>query len=138
MHFFELVHDYQLLRAKGAMVPLDEGERAQLAGLLQMLRGDAASDERRATPRLLCPLPVHLSSAGFGFVRGALRNVSGDGAALEAEVDVAPGDTLLVHLDAGRTSYRFPAEVVWRRGSRLGLRFEGRPGRAEREGFRAA
>lgn len=136
---FDIIHDYRMLRAKSDSldIPLDDAERARLAGLERLLRGDVpgADEERdnRVMPRLPSPIPVHFT-APAGFETGRIRNVSGGGMAILTSRPAPIGAHTLIRLidDDRGVEYLFPARVVWRTGGArpgMGVAFDGLPTR---------
>jgi hypothetical protein len=117
-NLFEMIFEYQLLRGKEQLVPLDDDERVRLYGLGQLLSGERG-DVQRQMPRLPYPTGVQYTMPG-GFGVGAVKNLSGLGVAI-------------VRVEEGGTEYFFPCRVCWSRqehATGMGLAFDGVPTRA--------
>ena len=144
MNLFDLLHEYQHLRAKAGLVELEESERKRWQHLSNLM-GNVPGDRRRS-PRFgfQRPLPVLLiAGAGEGFQRAKLREVGVEGAALELDSTGVTRITvpllLLVDDEARGLRFELPALVAWQTDSMIGLRFEGMPRkRALTGGSRAA
>lgn len=133
MHVFDIVHDLQRLRAKSALVPLDAAEQARLDELTRLVVG--AGDEDDDEPsliRLLRPLPCHLALPLRGFVEAELRTIGSEGLILGTDEALAPGESVLVHVDAFGARYTFPCRVDLHTALGLVVTFDGVP-RRERE-----
>lgn len=112
MHIFDLLHDLQLLRAKSAMVPLDDVESTQLANLTLRVCGDGSEDETTLI-RMLRPMPVQLVVSGRGFVNARLRVLSGDGFTIQCEEhELTPGENILVRIELEQVVYTFPCTIT--------------------------
>lgn len=113
MHIFDLIHDLQLLRAKSAMVPLEDAESAELAALTRRLCGEEGTEEETTLIRMLRPMPVQLVVSGRGFVDARLRVLSGEGFTIQCEQhELQPGESILVRIELEQVSYTFPCVVV--------------------------
>ena len=112
MHIFDLIHDLQLLRAKSAMVPLDDAESARLAALTRRVCADG-DEEESTLIRMLRPMPVQLVVSGRGFVAARLRVLSGEGFTIQCDQhELQPGESILVRIELEQVSYTFPCVVV--------------------------
>ena len=143
MQLFDLLHDYQHLRAKESLVPLEPAEAARLEGLERLLCGECEEDERRVAPRFGFPrpLPVQIAPRGSqGFLAARLREIGAQGAALEVAMPLPEGRLILYFDDVPRRlRYEMPAVLVWQAGGHAGIRFEGMPARRSgNEGNQAA
>jgi len=132
MHVFDLVHELQRLRAKGALVPLDAAERAQLETLTGLVAGACDEDDEPSLIRLLRPLPCHLALPLRGFVDAELRTIGAEGLILGTDEALTPGDRVLVHVDAFGAHYTFPCRVDLHTALGVVLSFDGVP-RRERD-----
>jgi hypothetical protein len=130
-NLFEMIFEYQWLRGKEALVPLDDDERARVYGLGQLLTGER-SDPQRRMPRLPCPTAVQYTMPG-GFGVGAVKNLSGLGIAIATRKPLPVGARTVVRAEEGGKEYFFPCLVCWSRSehaSGMGLAFDGVPTRA--------
>ncbi len=130
-NLFEMIYEYQLLRGKDQLVPLDEDELARLYGLGRLLAGEHA-DAHRAMPRLPYPGGVQFTMPG-GFGLGAVKNLSGVGMAIATRKPLAVGARTVIRVEESGTEYFFPCRVVWSRREHshgMGLAFDGVPTRA--------
>ena len=110
MQLFDLLHDYQHLRAKAALVALEPSEAVRLEGLEALLGGGPAHDERRRATRFGFPraLPVHVVPKGHGgFVPAQLRELGAEGASLFLDEPLAQGERVLLCFDDEERSLRF-------------------------------
>ena len=135
-NLFEMIYEYQHLRGKQDHldVPLEDGERARLVGLEQLLSGEAVGDARRSMPRLPVPTRVLFTLPG-GFETGEIKNVSGTGLAIATRRPPEIGTRIVVRVEEGTSGveYFFPCRVVWRRMAAnvgMGVAFDGVPGRS--------
>lgn len=136
-NLFEMIYEYQLLRGKQDRldVPLDEVEKARLAGLEQLLSGDAIGTAgRRGMTRVTLPKRVLFTTAG-GFETGDVKNLSGSGLAIATRRPPDIGTRIVVRVEeAGGVEYFFPCRVVWRRLASnvgMGVAFDGVPTRSQ-------
>ena len=134
MQLFDLLHDYQHLRAKAALVALEPSEAVRLEGLEALLGGGPAHDERRRATRFGFPraLPVHVVPKGHGgFVPAQLRELGAEGASLFLDEPLTQDERVLLCFDDEERSLRFemPAVLVWQHDGQAGIRFEGMPAR---------
>jgi len=130
-NLFEMIFEYQLLRGKEQLVPLDDDERVRLYGLGQLLTGER-SDAKRAMPRLPYPTGVQFTMPG-GFGVGAVKNVSGLGVAIATRKPLPVGARTVIRVEEGGSEYFFPCRVAWSRKEHshgMGLAFDGVPTRA--------
>lgn len=130
-NLFEMIFEYQQLRGREQLVPLDDDERARLYGIGQLLAGERA-DAQRAMPRLPYPTGVQFTMPG-GFGVGAVKNVSGMGIAIATRRPLAVGARTVVRVEENGSEYFFPCRVVWSRREHsqgMGLAFDGVPTRA--------
>ena len=137
MQLFDLLHDYQHLRAKQRLVSLEPAEAAKLDGLETLLGGGPVTDERRRATRFGFPrsLPVHVAPRGHGgFIPAGLRELGAEGASLDLEARLRAGQKLIVFFDDEERGLRFemPAVLVWQHRGQAGIRFEGMPARRKR------
>jgi hypothetical protein len=130
-NLFEMIFEYQLLRGKEQLVPLDDDERVRLYGLAQLLSGERA-DALRQMPRLPYPAAVQFTMPG-GFGVGAVKNLSGLGVAIATRKPLLVGARTVVRVEDSGTEYFFPCRVCWSRkehATGMGLAFGGVPSRA--------
>ena len=130
-NLFEMIFEYQLLRGKEQLVPLDDDERVRLYGLGQLLTGER-KDSQRAMPRLPYPTGVQFTMPG-GFGVGAVKNVSGLGVAIATRKPLPIGARTVIRVEEEGTEYFYPCRVVWSRKEHsqgMGLAFDGVPTRA--------
>ncbi|MBN8615018.1 MAG: PilZ domain-containing protein [Deltaproteobacteria bacterium] len=130
-NLFEMIFEYQLLRGKDQLVPLDDDERVRLYGLAQLLQGER-SDAQRQMPRLPYPTGVQFTMPG-GFGVGAVKNLSGLGIAIATRKPLSVGARTVVRVEENGTEYFFPCRVCWSRKEHslgMGLAFDGVPTRA--------
>ena len=133
MHIFDLVHDLQRLRAKGALVPLDPAEQTQLEELTNLVVGACDDDDDEPSLiRLLRPLPCFLALPPRGFVHAELRTIGSEGLILGTAAELTVGDRVLVHLDAFGARYTFPCRIELHTALGLVVTFDGVP-RRERD-----
>lgn len=131
-NLFEMIFEYQLLRAKEQLVPLDDDERVRLYGLAQLLAGEC-DDSQRQMPRVPYPSGVQFTMPG-GFGLGAVKNLSGLGMAIASRKPLPVGARTVVRVEEGGTEYFFPCRVCWSRREHalgMGLAFDGVPTRAQ-------
>ena len=132
LHLLEIIYEFQLLRANEAclQITLDDEERARLAGLERLLKGEEI-DSRRQMPRVPTPLPVQFTLPG-GFGSGEIRNISGSGLAVLTAHPSEIGTRSVVRLSEPTfgSEYFFPTRTVWSRTrglTAMGLAFDGVP-----------
>lgn len=129
----DTVYEYQLLRAKERMqIELGLEDRVRINALRQCLRGDFINGQKRRCNRFNEPPQVHFTYAG-GFGDGRLHDVCGSGVALETSCGLQPGMRTVLRVGdvQSRAEYVFPAQVVWRSATVVGLAFDGAPSRIE-------
>jgi hypothetical protein len=133
MHsLFDLIFDHQRLCARQrAGEALEAGDRALLAGLGQLLRGERAETRGEpAMPHVVVPGTVRVAVGG-AFHVAHVKHVSGDG--LEARMRVAPtvGASVLVEVEdpVHDIRYAFPAVVAASSRGVAQLVFNGAPRR---------
>lgn len=140
---FQIIYEYQLLRTKEDLlqVPLEDDERARLAGLEQLLRGvdrTMPPQGRRQMPRLWLTVPV-----SFTFQdkvgAGVLTNLSGGGVGFDSELHCPEGAIILLRVGgpSSDVEYVFPVSIMWTNGRWHGAKFEGVPTRSVRWGTSA-
>ena len=130
-NLFEMIFEYQLLRGKEQLVPLDDDERVRLYGLGQLLTGERG-DAQRQMPRLPYPTGVQFTMPG-GFGVGAVKNLSGLGVAIATRKPLPVGARTVVRVEENGTEYFFPGGLCWGReahGTGMGLAVDGVPTRA--------
>ncbi len=76
--------------------------------------------ERRAFPRLKSRINVRLLVNGSKDGQGVVLNFSASGAGIESDLDVAPGDRIVLHLEGGS---RFEGMVARLFGGGFGVEF---------------
>lgn len=130
MNLFEMVFEYQRLRGKEQLVPLDDDERARLFGLAQLLSSEHRDPQRRM-PRVPYPSTAQFTQPG-GFGVGTIKNLSGLGLAIATRRPLAVGARTVVRVEDEGHEYFFPCRVVWARREQnagMGLAFDGVPTR---------
>lgn len=81
--------------------------------------------ERRLYPRVPCLLLVDYATED-GAYRAFVRNISADGAFIEARTPVLPNEpviSLVISLPEGRTPVRIRGKVLWSGEQGIGVRF---------------
>jgi hypothetical protein len=130
-NLFEMIFEYQQLRGKERLVPLDDDERVRLYGIGQLLSGERVDAQRRM-PRLPSPTSVQFTMPG-GFGLGVVKNVSGGGVAIATRRPLEVGARTVMRVEENGVEYFFPCKVVWSRSEHnlgMGLAFDGVPTRA--------
>lgn len=127
----EMLHDYVAMLARftngeGMTAP----ERARWLALSRILPGTGAAPEPAHDDDDDDGMPVQITAPG-GFESARLLALSRDGMRLHLSHPLPVGTTTIVRVIAPKNGleYTFPCKVAWADSERIGLAFDGAPGR---------
>jgi hypothetical protein len=127
----EMLHDYVAMLARiGSGEGLSPQEQARWLALSRILPGTGSAPEPAEDDDDDDGMPVQITAPG-GFESARLLAISRDGMRLHLAHPLPVGASTIVRVIAPKSGleYTFPCKVAWADKERIGLAFDGAPGR---------